>query len=241
MRRLKYLTLVVIAVLMTGCGGKEFKKNPVDILIKDIPTDHVFSIILNDMDVEGSFFKTYKHQYKIIQEKEKGKPEETITGWYEVSKQNFQRHGDDMGMEIASRGEDGKLVKSVSPPGYNNYVGNSNYGRWESRGGSSFWAFYGQYAFMSSMFNMISYPARRSYYNDYRSNYYGRGRSYYGPTTNGSPTYGTYSKYNSSSRPNSRWGQNTNSFRNRVNSRTSRSGSRYSSSSSRSRGGGYGK
>lgn len=241
MKRLNILLLTVLAIALSSCGGKDFKKNPVDLLIKDMPTGSVFSIILNDMDVEGSFFKTYKHQYKVIEEKAEGKPEEYVTGWFEVSKRTFERHGDNMGMEIASRGEDGKLVKSVSPPGYNNYVGNTRYGRWENRGGNSFWAFYGQYAFMSSMFNMLSYPVRRSYYDDYRTNYYGRGRSYYGPTVNGSPYYGTYSKYNTSSRSNSRWSQNTNSFRNRVNSRTSRSGSRYSSSSSRSRGGGFGK
>ncbi|MEL7004105.1 MAG: hypothetical protein AAFN93_15405 [Bacteroidota bacterium] len=241
MKRLHIIAFIIIATVLSSCGGKEFTKQPIDLIIKDMPTDRVFSIILHDMDAEGSFFKTYRHQYKVIQEKEKGKPEEEITGWYEVSKETFQRYGDDMGMEVASRGEDGKLIKSVSPPGYNNYVGNPRYGQWENRGGTSFWAFYGQYAFMSSMFNMLSYPVRRSYYDDYRSNYYGRGRSYYGPTVGGSPYYGTYSKYNTSSRPNSRWSQNTNSFRNRVNSRTSRSGSRYSSSSSRSRGGGFGK
>ena len=193
------------------------------------------------MDVEGSFFHTYMHQYKIIEETEPGKPEERLTDWYEVSEGYFESHANDMGMEIASRGEDGKLQKGASPPGYNNYVGNPKYGRWENRGGSSFWAFYGQYAFMSSMFNMMTYPVRRSYWNDYRGSYYGTGRSYYGPTASGRSYYGTNSDYNRSTRPNSTWSRNTSSFKNRVSSRTSRSSSRYGGSSSRSRGGGYGK
>ena len=139
-------------------------------------------------------------------------------------------------------GENGKLHKNASPPGYNNYVGNEKYGQWENRGGNSFWAFYGQYAFMSSMFNMMTYPVRRSYYNDYRGGYYGTGRSYYGPrTTGGSTYYGTNSAYNKSSKPNSSWSRNTSSFKNRVAGRTSRSSSRYGRSSSRSRGGGFGK
>ncbi|MFY0651942.1 MAG: hypothetical protein JXQ96_07915 [Cyclobacteriaceae bacterium] len=250
MKAYKGIIGLLILTLLAGCGGNRFVKNPVDILVKEIPRDRVFSIILNDMNVEGSFFKTYTHQYVIVEEKEAGKPTEEETGWFEVDEHFFNQHANNMGMEIASRGEDGKLHKSASPPGYNNYVGNSRYGHWQNSGGHSFWAFYGQYAFMSSMFRMATYPVRRSYYDDYRGNYYGTGRSYYGPSTGGRSTYGTNSKYTSSTRPNSRWGRNTSSFKQRVANRTSQSStskkttsssSRWGSSSSRSRGGGFGK
>ncbi len=241
MKAYKSITILMILTLLYGCGGKKFQKNPVDLVIKDMPTDRIFSILLNDMDVEGSFFETYKHQYKIIEEREEGKPEEYVSGWYEVDELFFNQHVNDMGMEIASRSEDGKLHKGASPPGYNNYVGNTKYGQWENRNGGSFWAFYGQYAFMSSMFRMASYPVSRSYYNNYRGNYYGTGRSYYGPTTGGKSYYGTNSSYTSSSRPNSSWSRNNSNFKQRVSGRTSRSGSRYSGSTSRSRGGGFGK
>lgn len=157
-----------------------------------------------------------------------------------------------MAMELASRGADGKVVKTVSPPGYNRYVNNDKYGSWQRQSnGSNFWVFYGQYSFMRSMFRMGSYPVRQSYYNDYRGNYYGRGRSYYGPTTSGRSYYGTNSDYNRNGRTSSTWSQNRSNFKNKVNSRTqrsstsdsrtSRSSSRYRGSSSRSRGGGYGK
>ncbi len=236
----KLFGLLLLLLVVSSCGEKKYVKNRMDVLVRDMPSDRVFSILLNDMDVSGTFFHEYHHQYKIIEEKTPGKPEEYTTAWFEVDKNTFNQHVNDMGMELMSRGEDGKLVKSVGPPGYNNYVGNEKYGHWENRGGHSFWAFYGQYAFMSSMFHMMAYPVRRSYYNDYRRSYYGTGRSYYGPSTNGRTYYGTNSNYTSSTRPNSNWSRNRSSFKNRVSGRTSRSSSRYGSSS-RSRGGGFGK
>ncbi len=250
MRISKLLFFILIGAALASCGGKKFKKNPVDDIIKNQPTNKAFSIILNDMDVHGSFFEHYFHQYKIIKSDSAVQvgdstiyyPTETTTEYVEVSENYFKLHADDMGMEIAARDENGPLSKGTNPPGYSNYVGNSRYGRWEQRGGNSFWAFYGQYAFMSSMFNMMAYPVRRSYYNDWRGNYYGTGRTYYGPTSGTSGRYyGTGSSYTRATRPNSSWSRNTSRFKSRVQSRTSRSGSRYSGSSSRSRGGGFGK
>lgn len=51
------------------------------------------------------------------------------------------------------------------------YIGNPRYGSWNHGSGGSFWAWYGQYHFFSSMFG-----GRRSYYNDWAGN---RGYSYY--------------------------------------------------------------
>lgn len=240
MKLFKSAVMLILIFGLAGCGGEKFIKNPIDDIIKSMPTGRIFSIVLNDMDVQGSFFHEYSHQYKIIEETAQGIPEERITEWYQVEEKVFEQHVDDMGMELASRGEDGKLHKGASPPGFNNYVGNEKYGHWENRGGNSFWAFYGQYAFMSSMFRMMTYPVRRSYYDDYRGNYRGTGRSYYGPTTGGRSRYGTGSEYNSG-RTNTAWNRNRSSFKQRVSNRTSRSNSRYGGSSSRSRGGGFGK
>ncbi len=256
MKRTPLVVLSLIVTLFLACGGGNrnvrFIKNPTDTIIRDMPDGRVFTIMLYDMNVEGNFVENFYHQYRIIQEKEPGVPTDSITDWMEVSENYFKQHQDDMGMELASRGADGQLNKTVGPPGYSNYVGNEKYGSWQQgSNGNSFWAFYGQYAFMSAMFNMATYPARRSYYDDYRGNYYGRGRSYYGPRTSGSRYYGTNSDYNRSTRSSSTWSQNRSNFKNRVNSRaqrssssssrTSRSSSRYRGSSSRSRGGGYGK
>ncbi len=234
----KILILFALLGTLSSCEP-EFQKNPMDDIIRDMKAD-VFTIVLNDMDVTGTFFHDYFHQYKIIQQVD-SIPVESVTEWMQVSKTTFTTNQDNMGMELAHKGEDGKLVKEVAPPGYSNYVGNPRYGHWETRNGSSFWAFYGQYMFMSSMFNMMTYPVRRSYYDTYRGSYYGTGRPYYGPMSGGSYYYGTNSAYNKSARPNSTWSRNNTAFKSRVSGRTSRSSSRIGGSSSRSSSGGFGK
>lgn len=230
---------ILSILLLASCGGSSYVKSPLDEIIRDLPRDEIFSIILYDMDEKGNFSATYYHRYQIIREIE-GDVSEVITDWEKVGEREFTNNVDNMGMEIAARDSTGKLHKTVAPPGYNNYVGNPKYGRWESHGGNSFWAFYGQYAFMSSLFRMSMFPVHRSYYNDWRGNYRGTGRTYYGPA-GGSRYYGTGSGYSRTNNPSSTWSSRRNSsFKNRVASRTSRSSGR-SSSGSRSRGGGFGK
>lgn len=190
-----------------------------------------FSIILHDMDVEGTFFKVYKHQYRVITQGATG-AEENKTGWYEVEKEYFLRHENDLGMEIVTKNEEGKISKTAIPPGYGHYVGNSHYGEWRTHNGSSFWAFYGQYAFMTSMFNMMSRPVYRRDYDGYRSGGYYGSRPYYG-SDNGKPKYGTQSAHARKTRPN---------FFQRKASRSGWSKSRSRSSGRfRSRGGSFGK
>ncbi|MEP1096691.1 MAG: hypothetical protein ABJG78_16360 [Cyclobacteriaceae bacterium] len=234
------LSLMVVAFLaLSSCGGSDFRKSPVDEIVRDLPNDEIFSVILYDMDQKGNFSSTYYHKYQIIRELD-GDASEVLTDWREVSEREFTKNIDNMGMEIVARDSTGALTKEAAPPGYNNYVGNPKYGQWENRGGTSFWAFYGQYAFMSSMFRMTMFPVHRSYYNDWRGNYRGTGRGYYGPGGTGSRYYGTGSGYSRTNNPNSSWtSSRNNSFKNRVASRTSRSSGR--SSSRRSRGGGSGK
>lgn len=238
----------------TSKTTRTYQKSPVDNLIKELNAEQNYSIILFDMDAdEGA--SNYRHQYQILIQR----PDTVVekkTSWKNVSEPFFSQNLNNMGMEIVSK-KDGKITKQAVPAGYNHYVGNEKYGRWENRGGSSFWAFYGQYAFMSSMLNMGSY--RRSYWNDYRGGgYYGSSRGYYGPS-GGSPVYGTKSYASSSSGRNSTWGSKPSTFKDKVrsrvsrsssskrssarsSSRTQRSSSRYrSSSSSRSRSGGFGK
>lgn len=232
-----------------------WEKSPVDKLVRSLSAENNFSIILEDMDKRGS---DYYHKYKVLVEK----PDTVLvneTGWEKVSDLFFAANVDNMGMEIATK-KDGKLSKKASPAGYNHYVGNEKYGHWVDRGGSSFWEFYGRYAFMSSMFNMMTYPARRDYWNDYRGGYYGS-RSYYGPS--GRTVYGTKTYTASGAGKNSTWGSKPSTFKSQVrsqvtrsanaarsrsyssgssySSKRTRSSSRYSSSSSRSRSGGFGK
>jgi len=248
---MKIFSLLFIFILIACSSGRSFTKSPVDTYIRDLSSEKTFTIVLHDLDVDGSFFKTYKHQYKIITEPN-GEPKVAISKWFEVSKEFFFKHENDLGMELASKDSLGKLHKNVAPAGFSNYVGNRRYGQWSNGNGGGFWSFYGKYAMMSSMFNMMSGP-RYSYYNDYNRNYR-NSRSYYGPKSGGSSYYGTYGKHTQKSRPNffkrkaSKIRNSSRSFRDRVrnkvnrsSSRRTRSSSRYRSSSFRSRGGGFGK
>jgi hypothetical protein len=186
------------------------------------------------MNVEGGWPDTYKHKYKVIKEREDGTPYEELTDWYEVSEKTFSFYENDMGMEIASK-VDGKVTKETSPPGYSRYVGNDRYGTWRTdSGGNSFWAFYGQYAFMSSMIGLVAGPVYRTGYYDYYNNYRGR-RPYYGTMTNGRYRYGTLSDASRKQNPAFHRRSTTNSaLKNRVSNNISRSsGGRTSRSSSR--------
>lgn len=245
MYNLRKIPFFFLSFILFSCGNHpDLTKKPVDELVKNLNQVKDFSIILYDMDAEGTFFTKYKHQYQIIEGDSASGPKEEITGWYEVSKDYFIANVDNMGMEIVSK-KNGILDKTVGPPGYGSYIGNPQYGHWVENDGNNFWQFYVQYAFMSSMFNLMTYPVRMSYWNDYHSNYYGTGRSYYGPVIGtGTRMYGTGSTFNNG-RTNSRWNSNAsnNSFRQRVQgstSRSTRSSSRFSGTS-RTRSSGFGK
>ncbi len=251
MRLLKIITLFfTIGMTISSCSDRrEFVKNPVDDIIKDLNAVQNFSIILYDMNYDEQQ-NSYMHQYQIIQEKTDPDTITTkTTDWLRVSDEFFDAHVNDMGMEIASK-QDGVLKKAVSPAGYSNYIGNEKYGHWVERDGGSFWEFYGKYAMLRSVFHMMGSPVRYGYWDDYNRNYRGYGRPYYGPTSGGRSMYGTNSTYTNKNMTRSTWHNKPSTFKNRVRSqvsrsatqsRMSRSSSRYSSTSSRSRSGGFGK
>lgn len=243
---------LVAILLMVSCGRQQpkFQKTPVDILIKNNISIANFTIVLHDMDYEESTDE-YKHQYLIMKD-EDGAISRDVTPWFVVSALFFDRHKENMGMEIVSK-KDGVVTKAVAPAGYSQYVGNEKYGRWTQRGGSSFWEFYGQYAFMSSLFHLAAFPISRPYYNSYRD-YSRTGRTFYGPTSSGQNAYGTKGAFNQADGKKS-WNNKSSSFRSKVRSRvtqsaaesrrsafkSSRNSSRYSRSSTRGRSGGFGK
>lgn len=250
-----FIVLGILSSMFRGCGKSSsqsgYTKKPIDNIIRNLNDADVesYSILLYDMAAEGSFVQTYKHKYQVIYEDSTGMQEET-TEWHEVPEDYFKKHEQHMGMTIASKARGEDVEKKVSPPGYNNYVGNDRYGKWRSRSdGSSFWEFYGKYAMLSSVLNMGHNPIRRSYYNDYTS-HYNSGRTYYGPS--GNRMYGTGGSFTNRYNKSANWSaRKSSSFkekvRNRVSSSSKRSKSsgRYSSSRSsgslRSRSSGFGK
>lgn len=241
----KLLIVIIGAIALQSCScSSEYKKNPVDELIVQMSDVKPFSIILEDMDVDGSFSHTYLHKYKIITEDADSIPQSRVTGWKQVSEQFFRKNENNLGMEIASKNSTGIISKTAAPPGYGNYVGNSRYGEWRTdSNGNSFWSFYGKYMMMSTMFDLMRRPYYRSDYSHYRSGGYSGSRPYYGAkSSSGSYRYGTNSSYTKQTNPSffsrkaSKRGWSSSSSRS-TNTRSTRS----RTSSSRSRSGGFGK
>lgn len=247
MKNLFLLNLIAAIAFLSSCScgsSQKYEETPVDKLIKQMEKEKSYNIILQDMDIDEGFFSDdHKHKYKILVNKNDSIVEKT-TDWIEVSKAFFWKNENNLGMELASKDESGKVTKVPAPPGYNNYVGNTRYGSWNN----GVWAFYPSYLYMGTMFALASRPVYYSSYSTYSSVYRGS-RPYYGSSVT-SPQYGTNSAYNKSARPDffqrrankSGWSSSSSSAS--ASRSSARGTSRYNSGSGsgyRSSGGGYGK
>jgi hypothetical protein len=128
----------------------------------------------------------YFHRYLILENGQEKKTE-----WQEVDEDEYAANIDNLGMDIESKPYGlyaSELIEDATPPGMA-YVGNEKYGSWEKNSsGRSFWAFYGQYAFLNAMLGRNRY-----YHNDWNRwhrNYRGRA-PYYGKNPDGSSIHGT--------------------------------------------------
>ncbi len=219
------VVLVGFLLWAWGCGGP---RNPVEEMQKSLARAPEYTITLEDMQEKGSFFPDYYHKYKVVQG-----GRQRVTGWIEVPESVYRRYEAFLGMALAAKSDKG-VNNTPHPAGYH-HVGNPHYGRWDNRGGSSFWVFYGQYALMRDLMGGGGRSIQRADYNDYRT-YRDRGRPYYGRNRE----WGTQGSVTKKQKPTfyERRKQATarrkSSFSQKVRSRTGRSRSGFGS---RSRGG----
>ncbi len=216
-----FLAMILAGTFLYGCTGERL---PIDIIKKDLRDVPSYSIILEDMDEKGTFFKSYYQKYRIVQ----GERAWT-TDWIEVPKDYYQRNENFLGMTLLSKKE-GQYNTSVGPPGYN-YVGDKQYGKWErDSSGNSFWAFYGQYALISHLLG--GSRIYRTDYNTYRD-YRRQGRPYYGRNKQ----FGASGRLTKSQKPNfysrraAKVRASKTSFSQKVNQRVGRARSGYRSRS----------
>jgi hypothetical protein len=151
--------------------------------------------VLVDMEIREGYEVDFFHNYEILKvDGDNNHTTEKTT--QRVSKDFYLRHENDLGMVLESKPKghyDFEADKQTSPPGYS-YVGNPHYGKWEkdSRTGSSFWVFYGQYAFMRNLFWGAGYyrPVSRYDWDGYQQART-TGRTYYGRDASGQAIYGS--------------------------------------------------
>ena len=224
-----FMLACCLTLLFSACSSSS---TPLDQLKSQLADAPEYSIQLDDMREEGTFFSSYFHKYQVIQ----GEHSWT-TDWLQVPESFYRANENFLGMTLASKTPDGEN-NVPHPPGYG-YVGNPRYGEWRTNSsGQSFWAFYGQYALMRDLFGL----GRRSIFrNDYDS--YQRSRSqrqpYYGRTGKEYGTRGTVTQQKKPSffqRRRAREVAQRQRFQQKFNNRLGRS-----SVPTRSRGVGFGK
>lgn len=207
----------LIFFLPFTCSDNDVAADPILEILNANP-DAPLTVLLLDMNTEGVLFKDYKHRYRVITE-EGGRPTAKDTKWYDVSSSYFWQNENNMGMEVAARkvGETSKRV--VAPPGYTNYIGNSQYGYWtngepqqvegvhpRTSPAIDFWTFLPQYITLRQLLDLPAGKIYEQEHKEYRR-YYSSGYAYYGPiVTSGRRRYGTYNLGRSSrTRTSSRW------------------------------------
>jgi len=151
------LTGIVTVLFLYGCGNDL----PVEDIVKSLRTAPSYSILLEDMEEEGNFFKSYFHKYRIVQENKSG-----ITKWLEVPKAYYMANEAFLGMVIA--GKTGNEIISSAVPAAYQYVGNNRYGRWRDDRGRSLWEFDRGSPLFEELDIDLSFPIYRKDYKAYK-------------------------------------------------------------------------
>lgn len=238
--KIRTFLILSLFILVSACSAPKSPLRSIQARLDKYPE---YSIILQDMKEEGVFSKSYFHQYQIVYAEKTGEGDDLAyktqtTEWLRTPKNDYRQYFDYLGMTLISKSAEGAVANTQQPPGYQ-YVGNPQYGRWRTDGGGSFWEFYGKYAMMNQMFNLIG--GRRVYRNDWDSyrEYSGSGRPYFGKNRE----YGTSGSYTAKTNPNffqrkkMRETASKTKFSDKVKSRVGRS----NMGGVRSRSGGFGK
>ncbi|MCG8638052.1 MAG: hypothetical protein MI863_29775 [Desulfobacterales bacterium] len=188
-REITGINLESIADLTPGYGGVSFKNNIGNLwqALSINPTENWPSRNHNAATfwIEDTR-EAYFHKYLM---ENNGETEET--DWIKVNPSFFDQNINNLGMAILSKPYGVfEPDPQAAPPGMA-YVGNPEYGEWKKdENGDSFWAWYGRYAFFSSLF---FFPPSYYYYGSWNrwNTGYRYKKPYYGKTKTGAYTYGT--------------------------------------------------
>jgi hypothetical protein len=139
----------------------------------------------------------YLHKYTVIDIKKNSEVAISETDWKKVDDNFFYLHEDDLGMEVLSKKIDGKLNNLVTPPGFSNFIGHTDYGAWTSSSSAfQVWTFKPQYAELENKLGLTDLSITHDEFIEYQGKYLNN-RPYYGPKTGTSDStkYGTRSSH----------------------------------------------
>lgn len=188
-RASRFLVLAALALVTLGLGGCSSPPDPLSNLERQFANYPEYSVLLEDADTSGTFFKTNHHRYKVITGQEDSATGEMaystqVTDWYPVEKDLNAKLLPLLGMVVLSKTAEG-VSRTPFPPGYQ-YVGNSRYGNWRTDSeGREYWDYHPRY---SSVWLPL-YPIYRTDWSGYRTAR-SSNRPYYGRTPTGSSLYG---------------------------------------------------
>lgn len=246
--------LLALGLITSSCGDREIPSVTVsqeysERLIQDLK-DSEFSIVLNDMNVSKQGEKMlFQHKYHILKVEKDSLIVDSLD-WKTVNKSFFEKHENDLGMEIVSN-HNSELSRIAKPVGFGWAIGNEEEGEWEEENPADstntssphrrVWRSHSSSPLF--WYWMLRRPAYQRDYVGYRV-YNKAGKTYYGTnTTTGTSTYGTNSAYQKEKRSSFfRRRSSNSSWKSYSTARKSASSSRYNgASTTRSRSGGIGK
>jgi hypothetical protein len=192
---------LVLSLILFSCSGDVIPENPLNELKKEFKNKSKYSILLQDMDLRGNEFF---HKYKFI-DFQKDSVIITESKWYKVHEDFFRLHEDDLGMEVFSKMEDGKINSLVSPPGFTHIINDTTYGFWqkgkpqidtfELEIDSSLWVFKPNYFYVQNGLGLKGLPVWRFDFQNFALNSF-LVKPYYGSTNYSDSTYyGSRSSY----------------------------------------------
>lgn len=189
MNSLKYTLISLVAILLYSCGGTVVSSNPVRDMKRQFESKTAYTVLLSDMDLKND---RLKHKYTIIDIDSTHHVTSRKTDWHNVSDDFFYQHEANLGMEILSKSPDGKINNLVSPPGFTNLIGNTNYGNWNEFGS---WEFNESNQDLYKTLEIVDLPIYKKEYVDFTQKYK-YNKPHYGEKTHGDSTkYGTRSHH----------------------------------------------
>ena len=122
-------------VVLAGCATSD----PLDKVTRKYIHAPTYSVVLEDMEQSGTFFRSHRQRFNVIQEGSDGKLASKMTPWIDVNTKAFRRLAPYLGMTVLAKTAEG-VVRTPFPPGYHR-VGDSRCGSWvhENENRSWYW------------------------------------------------------------------------------------------------------